>query len=151
VKLHSETITHKTDVGGVKLNLHSPEQVYEAFNEMQQGVNETDFLGVTVQPMFDTTDSFELIIGSSLDNQFGPVMLFGSGGTLVEVFNDKSLALPPLNSNLAHLMMKNTKIYKALKGVRGRKSADIPAIEKLIVNFSHLIMDKWMFIKEVEM
>jgi acetyltransferase len=151
VKLHSETITHKTDVGGVKLNLHSSEQVCEAFNEMQQGVNETDFLGVTVQPMFDTADSFELIIGTSLDNQFGPVMLFGTGGTLVEVFNDKSLALPPLNSNLAHLMMKNTKIYKALKGVRGRKSADIPAIEKLIVNFSHLIMDKWMFIKEVEM
>ena len=151
VKLHSETITHKTDVGGVKLNLHSSAQVCEAFNEIQQGVNEADFLGVTVQPMFDTTDSFELIIGSSLDSQFGPVMLFGTGGTLVEVFNDKSLALPPLNSNLAHLMMKNTKIYKALKGVRGRKSADIPAIEKLIVNFSHLIMDKWMFIKEVEM
>lgn len=151
VKLHSETITHKTDVGGVKLNLHSSAQVCEAFNEIQQSVNEADFLGVTVQPMFDTTDSFELIIGSSLDSQFGPVMLFGTGGTLVEVFNDKSLALPPLNSNLAHLMMKNTKIYKALKGVRGRKSADIPAIEKLIVNFSHLIMDKWMFIKEVEM
>jgi acetyltransferase len=114
-------------------------------------VKEEDFLGVTVQPMLDTTDSFELIVGSSLDAQFGPVMLFGLGGTLVEVFQDSSLALPPLNSNLAHLMMKNTKIYKALKGIRGRKSTDIAAIEKLIVNFSHLIQDKWMFINEVDM
>jgi acetyltransferase len=151
VKLHSETITHKSDVGGVKLNLHSPEQVHDAFLEIQRGVKAEDFLGVTVQPMLDTTDSFELIVGSSLDAQFGPVMLFGMGGTLVEVFQDNSIALPPLNSNLAHLLMKNTKIYKALKGVRGRKSADIAAIEKLIVNFSHLVMDKWMFIKEVEM
>jgi acetyltransferase len=101
--------------------------------------------------MLDTTDSFELIVGSSLDAQFGPVMLFGLGGTLVEVFQDSSIALPPLNSNLAHLMIRNTKIYKALKGVRGRKPADMAAIEKLIVNFSHLVMDKWMFIKEVEM
>lgn len=151
VKLHSETITHKSDVGGVKLNLHSPEQVRDAFFEIQQGVEKDNFLGVTVQPMLDTTDAFELIVGSSLDAQFGPVMLFGLGGTLVEVFQDSSIALPPLNSNLAHLMMKNTKIYTALKGIRGRKSADIAAIEKLIVNFSHLVMDKWMFIKEIEM
>lgn len=153
VKLHSETITHKSDVGGVKLHLHSPEQVQVAFNEIQQGVEKDDFFGVTVQPMLDTTatDAFELIIGSSLDAQFGPVMLFGLGGTLVEVFQDSSIALPPLNSNLAHLMMKNTKIYQALKGIRGGKPADIAAIEKLIVNFSHLVMDKWMFIKEVEM
>ncbi len=150
VKLHSETITHKSDVGGVKLNLHSPEQVRDAFLEIQQGVEKEDFFGVTVQPMLDTTDAFEIIIGSSLDAQFGPVILFGLGGTFVEVFGDSSIALPPLNSNLAHLMMKNTKIYKALKGVRGRKPADIAAIEKLIVNFSHLVMDKWMFIKEVE-
>lgn len=68
---------------------------------------------------------------------------------MVEVYNDRSLALPPLNSNLAHLMMKGTKIYKALKGVRGKK-ADIAALEKLIVNFSHLVMEKWNYISDIE-
>lgn len=151
VKLHSETITHKSDVGGVKLNLQSPMQVYDAFFEIQKEVHEADFLGVTVQPMLNTNNSFELIVGSSLDSQFGPVMLFGTGGTLVEVVDDRSIALPPLNSSLAQLMMKNTKIYKALKGVRGRKSADIESITKIMVNLSQLTMDKWMSIKEVEM
>ena len=65
-------------------------------------------------------DGYELIIGSSLDSQFGPVMLFGTGGQLVEVFKDRALALPPLNSTLARRMMEQTKIFKALKGVRGR-------------------------------
>ena len=77
-------------------------------------------------------------------------MLFGTGGTLVEIFNDRSLALPPLNSNLAHLMMKNTKIYKALKGVRGKTTVDLESLERLIVNFSHLVMEKWSYIAEIE-
>ena len=70
-------------------------------------------------------DGYELIIGSSLDSQFGPVMLFGTGGQLVEVFKDRALALPPLNSTLARRMMEQTKIFTALKGVRGRKPVDI--------------------------
>lgn len=69
---------------------------------------------------------------------------------MVEIYNDTSLALPPLNSTLAHLMMKKTTIYKALKGVRGRSSVDINALEKLIVNFSHLVMEKWRCISEIE-
>lgn len=154
VKINSESIAHKTDVGGVKLNLISYQQVREAFHSIQTAVEskfESDaFLGVTVQPMIDARNAYELIVGASPDDQFGPVMLFGSGGTLVEVYHDRSLALPPLNSNLAHLMMKNTKIYKALKGVRGNKPVDIRALEKLIVNFSHLVMEKWNYISEVE-
>ncbi|KAL9189320.1 hypothetical protein ACHAXT_011810 [Thalassiosira profunda] len=154
VKINSETITHKTDVGGVKLNLHSPEQVRDAYESIRKSVEvyyeESDFQGVTVQPMVDTRGAYELIVGCSQDEQFGPVMLFGSGGTLVEVYNDRSLALPPLNTNLAHLMMKNTKIYKALKGVRGKSAVDIAAVEKLIVNFSHLVMERCNYIAEVE-
>mmetsp|Transcript_11825 Transcript_11825/g.20788 ORF Transcript_11825/g.20788 Transcript_11825/m.20788 type:complete len:797 (-) Transcript_11825:1554-3944(-) len=154
VKINSETITHKTDVGGVKLNLISPEQVREAFDSIHEAVESKfekgDFLGVTCQPMVDDRDAYELIVGASPDDQFGPVMMFGSGGTLVEVYQDRSLALPPLNSNLAHLMMKDTKIYKALKGVRGKSSVDIHALEKLIVNFSHLVMEKWNYISEIE-
>ena len=154
VKINSETITHKTDVGGVKLNLTSPDQVRDAFvsikNAVESRFTKDDFQGVTVQPMIDTSGAYELILGASQDSQFGPVMLFGSGGTLVEVYNDRSLALPPLNTNLAHLMMKNTKIYKALKGIRGKPPVNIKALEKLIVNFSHLVMEQNDYISEVE-
>lgn len=124
IKINSYQITHKTDVGGVKLNLNSAEQVMDAFIEMQMAVRSKftndAFQGVTVQPMVDVKDAYELIVGSAPDNQFGPTILFGSGGSLVEIYDDKSLALPPLNANLAHLLMKETRIYKALKGVRGR-------------------------------
>jgi len=154
LKINSETVTHKTDVGGVKLNLTSPSDVQDAFIDIQRAVeskfSKDDFQGVTVQPLVLARDSYELIVGASGDEQFGPVMLFGSGGTLVEVYNDRALALPPLNSNLAHLMMKNTKIFNALKGVRGKSAVNIPALEKLIVNFSHLVMEKWQYISEME-
>ena len=117
VKLHSYTITHKTDVGGVQLNLHDADAVRGAFRLIQFSVSEKPgkehFQGVTVQPMIKL-DGYELIVGSSLDSQFGPVMLFGTGGQLVEVFRDRALALPPLNSTLARRMMEQTKIFKAL-------------------------------------
>jgi acetyltransferase len=94
-------------------------------------------------------DGYEIIIGSSLDPQFGPVLLFGTGGQLVEVFKDRSLALPPLNTTLARRMMEQTKIYTALKGVRGRKSVDMAALEELMVRFSQLVAEqKW--IKEID-
>src|SRR5581483_5821326 len=106
------------------------------------------FQGVTVQPMAKL-DGYEIIIGSSLDPQFGPVLLFGTGGQLVEVFKDRSLALPPLNTTLARRMMEQTKIYTALKGVRGRKSVDMAALEDLMVRFSQLVAEqKW--IKEID-
>jgi len=154
LKLNSTSITHKSDVGGVKLNLSGPEQVRNAFLEMEESVckrfGKDAFLGVTVQPMVDMKNAYELIVGASPDSQFGPVMLFGSGGILCEVFKDKSLALPPLNSNLAHIMMEDTKIYRALEGIRGNDSIDMTALEKLLVNFSHLIMEKWQFIREID-
>ena len=129
LKLYSETITHKTDVGGVQLNLGTAEAVAKAFDAIQTSVTAKvgaqHFQGVTVQPMIKLRDAYELIIGSSLDPQFGPVLLFGTGGQLVEVFKDRALGLPPLNSTLARRMMEQTKIYKALKGVRGRKSISI--------------------------
>jgi acetyltransferase len=93
------------------------------------------FQGVTVQKMIKLSDGYELILGSSIDPQFGPVLLFGMGGQLVEVFKDKALGLPPLNTTLARRMMETTKIYNALKGVRGRKSVNLAALEKLMVGF----------------
>ncbi len=145
LKLYSLTITHKTDVGGVQLNLRDADAVKTAFQNIKQAVTEKagaeHFQGVTVQPMAKL-DGYELIIGSSLDSQFGPVLLFGTGGQLVEVFKDRALALPPLNSTLARRMMEQTKIFKALKGVRGRKPVDLAALEELLVRFSQLVVEQ---------
>jgi len=152
VKLHSYTITHKTDVGGVQLNLRNPDDVGRAFRLIKLLVSEKPgpqhFQGVTVQPMIKL-DGYELIIGSTIDAQFGPVMLFGTGGQMVEVFKDRALALPPLNSTLARRMMEQTKIFKALKGVRGRKPVDIDALDELLVRFSQLIVEQ-RWIKEID-
>ena len=145
LKVFSETITHKTDVGGVKLNLQDEASVRSAYRAIQSSVAEKagpdQFSGVTVQPMVKL-DGYELILGSSLDPQFGPVILFGSGGQLVEVYRDRALALPPLNTTLAQRMMEQTKIFTALKGVRGRKPVDIPALEQLLVRFSQLVLEQ---------
>ncbi len=116
---------------------------------MTAKVGAQHFQGVTVQPMVKLKDAYELILGSSLDPQFGPVLLFGTGGQLVEVFKDRALALPPLNSTLARRMMEQTKIYKALKGVRGRKPVDLAALETLMVRFSALVAEQ-RWIKEID-
>ncbi len=152
LKLHSETITHKTDVGGVKLNLRNAGDVAAAFTEIQKSVSEKagaeHFLGVTVQP-FAKLDGYELILGSSIDLQLGPVLLFGTGGQLVEVWKDRALALPPLTATLARHQMEKTKIFKALKGVRGRKSVDLDALDALVVRFSELVVEQ-RWIKEID-
>jgi acetyltransferase len=152
LKLYSLTITHKTDVGGVVLNLRDAAAVREAFHRIQKSVTEKvgaqHFQGVTVQPMAKL-EGYELILGASIDPQFGPVLLFGTGGQLVEVFKDKALALPPLNTTLARRMMEQTKIYHALKGVRGRKSVDMAALENLMVRFSELVAENPR-IKEID-
>ena len=152
LKIHSETITHKTDVGGVQLNLRSPDGVRSAYRAIQTAVAEKvgaeHFLGVTVQPMI-SLEGYELIIGSSIDPQFGPVVLFGAGGQLVEVFKDRALALPPLTTTLARRMMQRTAIYKALGGVRGRPPVDLDALEQLLVKFSWLISEQ-RWIKELD-
>ena len=148
LKLHSETITHKTDVGGVQLNLADAKDVKKAYESIEKSVTEKagaeHFLGVTVQPMAKV-DGYELILGSSIDPQFGPVLLFGLGGQLVEVFKDRALGLPPLNTTLARHMMENTRIYTALRGVRGRNPVDLAALERLLVRFSQLITEnRWI-------
>jgi acetyltransferase len=152
LKLHSEMITHKTDVGGVQLNLGDAEAVRQAFRLIRDSVTKKagaeHFLGVTVQPMVKL-EGYELILGSSLDPQFGPVLLFGLGGSLVEVFQDRSLCLPPLNTVLARRMMERTRIFKALQGVRGRPPVDLPALESIMVRFSQLIAEQ-RWIKELD-
>ena len=152
LKLQSETVTHKSDVGGVMLNLENGEAVRQAFHRIQSSVTEQAgagaFLGVTVQPMV-RLEGYELILGSSMDAQFGPVILFGSGGQLVEVYRDRALALPPLNTTLAQRMMEQTRIFEALKGVRGRAAVDMNLLEQVLVRFSQLVVEQRR-IKEVD-
>jgi acetyltransferase len=145
VKLVSHTITHKSDVGGVRLDLPDDAAVRDAFSGIEAKVSEqhsaSDFEGVSVQPMIDR-DGYEIILGSTIDPQFGPVLLFGLGGTLVEVFKDRALGLPPLTATLARRMMEGTKIYTALKGVRGQESVDMAGLEQLLVRFSELVVEQ---------
>ena len=152
LKLHSKTITHKSDVGGVQLNLHDGEAVRSAYRDIRDGVSkkadQTDFGGVTVQTMINL-DGYELIVGSSHDAQFGPVMLFGRGGELVEVYRDQALALPPLNVALARSLISKPQIYQALKGVRGKPPVDLQCLTELLVLFSQLIIEQ-PALKELE-
>ena len=165
LKIYSETITHKSDVGGVKLNLRGTAAVRRAWREIQRdclaSVSDAkhgtafhrnalqQFLGVTVQPMI-AHDGYELILGSSTDPQFGPVLLFGAGGYFVEVFNDRVLGLPPLNRTLARRLMERTQIYGALKKrFRGREAIDLAALEELLVRFSQLVIEQRL-IKEID-
>jgi len=152
LKLFSETITHKTDVGGVQLNLRDAAAVRQAYQQIERSVREKagteHFLGVSVQPMV-SLDGYELIVGSSVDSQFGPVLLFGAGGQLVEVFKDSALALPPLNTTLARRMIEQTQVFQALQGVRGRRAADVAALEELLVRFSELVVEQ-PWIREID-
>ncbi|CAD7698248.1 unnamed protein product [Ostreobium quekettii] len=146
VKLLSKTVTHKTDVGGVHLNLYGPMDVRAAYQGIRKSVTETvgpeAFGGVSVQPMISRDAGHELIVGSSTDPQFGPVILFGTGGSLVEVFQDTQITLPPLSTTLARQLMSRTKIYRALQGVRGRGPADVAALEKLLVRIGQLALEQ---------
>lgn len=144
LKVFSETITHKTDIGGVKLDLSNGAAVRKAFRSIQSSVlskaGEEAFQGVTVQLMVRLA-GYELILGSNVDPVFGPVILFGSGGQLVEVYRDRALALPPLNTTLALRLMELTRIFTALQGVRGRKAVDLEALKATLVAFSELVVE----------
>jgi acetyltransferase len=153
LKLFSSTITHKSDVGGVQLNLATPTAVRQAYRAIEQSVTEKagaeHFGGVTVQPMITLAEAYELILGASADAQFGPVLLFGSGGQLVEVFKDRALGLPPLTTTLARRMMEQTRIYTAFKGIRGRAPIDLEALDQLLVRFSQLVAEQ-RWVKEID-
>jgi acetyltransferase len=157
LKLWSESITHKTDAGGVFLNIADDSAVRDAFVKIQENVAryaeqhrlQTDaFLGVTVQPMI-CTKGYELIIGSSVDAQFGPTILFGAGGVLVEVFQDRALGLPPFNRTLARRLIERTQIFKALQGIRGQRPVPLDQLETLLVRFSYLLCD-FLDIQEID-
>ena len=152
VKIYSETITHKADVGGVRLNIRDAGEVADAWRSIRRAVAERagahHFQGVTVEQMI-CAEGHELILGSSVDPQFGPVLLFGAGGRWVEARHDHVIGLPPLTSTLARRLMEQTRIFAALQGTAGRPAADLAGLEQVLVRFSQLVAEE-RGIKEID-
>ena len=145
LKISSADITHKTDVGGVILDLADPAAVQAAADAMLRRVRElrpdARDVGFTVEPMATRSGAIELIVGAYEDAQFGPVILFGHGGTAVEVRADTALGLPPLNLTLARDMLSRTRVFKLLSGYRGLPAADLDAVSLALVRVSQLMID----------
>ncbi len=144
MKIHSRAITHKTEARGVVLDLRDDEAVRRSFGEIMTRAAaydpEADLLGVTLQPMVERPD-FELILGAKKDSDFGPVLLFGMGGVLAEVLQDRALALPPLNRLLARRMMEETRVFQLLKGFRNRPPANLLLFEEILIRLAQLVID----------
>jgi acetyltransferase len=145
VKILSPEITHKSDVGGVALDLETPEAVQAAATAMHRRLSdlkpEATLQGFSVQAMARRPEAHELIIGVTTDPVFGPVILFGQGGIAVEVMDDNTIGLPPLNMVLARDMISRTRVSKLLAGYRSRPAADIDAICQTLIRVSHLVSD----------
>ncbi len=160
LKVVSPDIIHKSDVGGVILNLQSLEEVQKAFNQILENVRKhapnAKVLGVTVQEMAPPSTealvgvklgvtmaapSIEVIVGAIKDPQFGPALMFGLGGIFVEVLNDVTFRIAPITEEDAREMITELKAYPLLKGYRGTPPADIEAIVKILVNTSRLVMN----------
>ena len=145
LKILSHDISHKSDVGGVRLNLHDAAEVAQAAQSMLERVAavmpQASIEGFTVQPMVRRHHAHELIVGASIDPLFGPVILFGQGGTAVEVVADRALALPPLNASLAQALVDRTRVAKLLRGYRDVPPADQQAIHATLVAISQLLAD----------
>ncbi len=145
IKIISPDITHKSDVGGVALDLASPQAVRDAAIAMHERITqlrpEARLGGFSVQPMVRRPGAYELLIGATEDRQFGPVIMFGQGGTAVEIINDKALALPPLNMRLAQELISRTRIHRLLKGYRNTAAVNLDAIAMTLIRVAQLVID----------
>ena len=144
LKIVSPDITLKSDVGGVIMGINSEERLSLAYDKLLKNIEQNAptarIDGVTVQKMIDKID-YEIILGAKKDEHFGSVILFGMGGTGVQIFKDFSIGLVPLNQILARRLMEETEVYKMLRGYRGKPPADFRQLEQIIVSFSNLIAD----------
>jgi acetyltransferase len=145
VKILSEDISHKSDVGGVRLSIRSAEEAARVAEQMQARAHElrpkARLQGFTVQPMVARSGSHELLMGVYEDRLFGPMILFGAGGTATQIIHDTAVALPPLDAELARDLMSQTRIFKLLEGYRDRPAADLAAIADALVRLSQLVVD----------
>ena len=153
MKIHSPQITHKTDVGGVVLNLSSDDAVRSTFDRMTRTAAEkrpdAQIVGVTVQKMITYPNSFEMILGTKKDPVFGAVIMVGMGGIAAEVFRDRALAMPPLNESLARRALESLKSWPLLRGYRGKPGANIDRLIEILMRFSYLVAD-YPEIKELD-
>jgi acetyltransferase len=144
LKINSRDITHKSDANGVQLNLKTKEDVYNAFERVIINAHafksEAKIDGVSIQPM-RKQPTYELIVGAKRDRDFGPVILFGMGGILAEIINDRAISLPPLNRLLARRLMEQTNVYRLLKGYRNIEPANIALLEEILIRVSQLVTD----------
>ncbi|MEF8847720.1 MAG: bifunctional acetate--CoA ligase family protein/GNAT family N-acetyltransferase [Candidatus Thermoplasmatota archaeon] len=144
MKIYSPDITHKSDSGGVKLNLHCEKDVRDAYKDMmkkiKKNVPDADIKGVTMQKMVENKGG-EFILGSKKDPIFGSVILFGMGGIFTELYKDRAIGFPPLNQVLAHRILEKTKAYELLKGYRDIPPVDMKKVEETMINFSKLVED----------
>ena len=145
IKIHSPDISHKSDMGGVALNIKDENTVWMTYKNMTESIKqkmpEATIEGVTVQPMFNAKDAIELILGIKKDPIFGTSIMIGMGGTAAELFMDKSLGFPPLNETLALRMIKNLKIYPLLRGYRGSEPKAIDKLIEIMIRMSYLAAD----------
>ncbi|MBY0560472.1 bifunctional acetate--CoA ligase family protein/GNAT family N-acetyltransferase [Hyphomicrobium sp.] len=144
IKIASPDISHKSDVGGVRLGLESAASSEQAAVEMLTRIRtklpDARIDGFTVEPMISRPNALEIIVGMNVDETFGPMMLFGAGGVAVEVIGDSALALPPLDMLLARQMIAKTRISRLLAGYRDRPAADVNAVADVLVRVSDLII-----------
>jgi acetyltransferase len=143
VKILSDDISHKSDVGGVRLGLERADEAQRAAEDMLGRIARlmpaARLKGFTVQPMIRRPNAHELILGMSVDPTFGPLLMFGAGGTAVEIMRDTAHALPPLDLNLARELMRQTRVWRLLQGYRDRPAADTDRIAGVLVRLSHLV------------
>ena len=158
LKICSRCISHKTEAGGIELDLKNTKAVKQAYDRIlsntRQFKPDADIMGVSIQPMLGVMGSnqhkqHELILGAKLDPDFGPVILFGLGGIMTEVLKDKAIALSPLNRLLAARLLEETKVYQLLTGHRNQAPADLTVLEEMLVRVSQL-MDDFSQIKELD-
>lgn len=145
MKINSPDISHKSDVGGVRINISDAAEVKRAFREICEGAQEmrpnAHIKGVTVEPMARMNSARELVIGASRDNVFGPTILFGAGGIAVEVLKDSAVALPPLNAVLAERLINRTKVSGLLDAYRDRPGVDRDAVTDVLLRVSDLVCE----------
>ena len=153
IKISSRDISHKSDVGGVRLNVLNGEEARAVAKSMLANVERlrpaAQIDGFMVQPMIERANGIELIAGLAEDRVFGPIILFGAGGTGVEVIKDKALALPPLDAVLARALMERTRIFRQLQGYRDRPACDLDAIGLTLVRIAEMAAD-WPEIRELD-
>jgi acetyltransferase len=152
LKVVSPQVIHKSDVGGVKINLQGNEAVGQGYDQLVNDVERAkvaaDIHGVLVVPMAEP--GIELIIGMVRDAQFGPTIMFGMGGVFVELFNDVSFSVAPFDEEIALDMIKETKAYHVLRGMRGEKQKDVESLVELLVQVSQLAA-RYPQIKEIDL